>query len=108
MLAAAISGNEKGADIHQAEKNLWYAVLRQAIEDIYRSKLKSRGREYWEREHDRRKAIEWMFLNVFCSQSFLWVCSALGWSPEAVRRAVFDNPEEVKARLQQRRRHDRS
>jgi hypothetical protein len=75
---------EREAQSALPEVRLWIACLENAIHDLFGSKV-------WQpRDDDRREAVEWFLSESHELGSFNFVCSVLGLSPSATRKAVFE------------------
>lgn len=76
---------EAPADPH---RNLWVAVLRQALDDATYEKPPHTNVPL----HVHHYAIDWFKSDRDGVGSFLWVCTILDFDPDRIRRYLFVNP----------------
>jgi hypothetical protein len=77
------------------ERELWSAVLQQAISDFVGNVPK-----YENRETVQRRATRWFTSTRIGAGSFHWICQNLGLDEAAVRHGLFRTPtREIVIRL---------
>lgn len=72
------------------ERDLWAAVIAQAVEDLQAPTIAGDTTAARTRDRNRESARAWFKSDRNDGVgSFVWVCDALDYSPEAVREGVF-------------------